>query len=498
MAGIWADFPSGSLGLYGSSSARMLDGPWAALDGAFNDSSSGLVPDPDPLIGSAGRVFRFGSSNQRIRLVCGTGVATLGVGLRLWLDEIPSEAEGGGRPHFIQWRTPGSAIIAYAYIDDLGRVAFVNGSSSTAVPTYVAASPSVTANAWFHIESKLTCGIAADASVEIRVNGIPVINETGFTTSSATSAQIVVSPVAAGLSESPDFQIKDLNVWDGTGSQVNDFQGTVSVFYHKPVSDITLGGWTTSYGATATGLLDQMWPRNVFTATDRLDVDGTENIRIGDTYYRPTAGSVDAGTPSGTSANPWLVAQGADTAGDLTNLHAAINASGTPGVTYSTALTAHPTVEATAVTATQIFVRSIDKLTTSYVCTETMTNASWTSGTMSTLSPTDSSYISANDTPPAPATIELADLPPDITSIKFIVPIVRAAKVDGGDGNIQVSLTPEGTNFDVGPNTPITTAFTYWGNPSAPFVSHLNPTTAAPWTPGDFAAGVRMRIDRTV
>jgi hypothetical protein len=67
-------------------------------------------------------------------------------------------------------------------------------------------------------------------------------------------------------------------------------------------------------------------------------------IQIGGIYY--TWGSnVDAGTPAGTSSNPWIIAlgtgganQAANDALSLANLAAAINFSGTSGITYSSAL----------------------------------------------------------------------------------------------------------------------------------------------------------------
>ena len=51
------------------------------------------------------------------------------------------------------------------------------------------------------------------------------------------------------------------------------------------------------------------------SARGTLDVNGAittgEQVRIDGTYYQFTSGSVDAGTPLGTAANPWLVAMGA-------------------------------------------------------------------------------------------------------------------------------------------------------------------------------------------
>ena len=61
-------------------------------------------------------------------------------------------------------------------------------------------------------------------------------------------------------------------------------------------------------------------------------------VRINAMYYKFTSGSVDAGTPDGTSGNPWLVALGVSGAQAITNMAQAIEASGDEGSQYSTAL----------------------------------------------------------------------------------------------------------------------------------------------------------------
>ncbi|MBU6231610.1 packaged DNA stabilization protein gp10 [Patescibacteria group bacterium] len=81
---------------------------------------------------------------------------------------------------------------------------------------------------------------------------------------------------------------------------------------------------------TATGLI----PNN-----DVISIDGV--------YYKFTTGSVDSGTPAGTSASPWLVALStSDNSVSLTNLYNAINLSGVAGTDYSSAITMHPTCTA--------------------------------------------------------------------------------------------------------------------------------------------------------
>jgi hypothetical protein len=106
--------------------------------------------------------------------------------------------------------------------------------------------------------------------------------------------------------------------------------------------------------------------------------------------------------------------------------------------------------------------------------------------------PDDASFIAADDAPPAPAEFELTGLPPDVTSVRGLISIVRARKTDGGDGDLQVALTPNGTDYDNGADRPITTAATYWSD-----VSQLSPATTAPWSPGEVDT-LKIRIDRTL
>jgi hypothetical protein len=68
--------------------------------------------------------------------------------------------------------------------------------------------------------------------------------------------------------------------------------------------------------------------------------------------------------------------------------------------------------------------------------------------------------------------------------------IVRAAKTDGGDGSLQVSVVSSGTAGD-GTNRPITVAQTYWTD-----VHDLDPHTSAAWTPTTVNAA-QLKINRT-
>lgn len=106
--------------------------------------------------------------------------------------------------------------------------------------------------------------------------------------------------------------------------------------------------------------------------------------------------------------------------------------------------------------------------------------------------PNDTTYMSADDTSPTPMSFELENLPPDITSVRGLVPVVRMRKVDGGDADVQSGLSPNGTNWDDGADRPITSSFTYYFD-----ISELDPATGTPWSPAAVDSA-KIRIDRTL
>jgi len=113
-------------------------------------------------------------------------------------------------------------------------------------------------------------------------------------------------------------------------------------------------------------------------------ISNSEQVVIDGVYYTWTNGSVDTGSPAGTSGNPWLVALGASSAIALQNLFNAINGTGTPGTTYSTALTTHPTVAGYAYSTTDLYIsaRTPGSAGNAITTTETGTYLAWDSGTL--------------------------------------------------------------------------------------------------------------------
>lgn len=87
---------------------------------------------------------------------------------------------------------------------------------------------------------------------------------------------------------------------------------------------------------------------------------------------------------------------------------------------------------------------------------------------------------------------EMTDLPDDITAVKGVVTFVRARKIDGGYGQMQVSMIGTSDAESAGDDRAITAGYVYWRD-----VHERDPGTDAAWT----RVGVdnsTIKIDRTL
>lgn len=478
MALQWADFPSGQKGLYGTDKTFLTNGIYAEATYIEFDY------DPDPAC-SGGVVLQTddGLGHSVLRFVLSSAQSTVGVAQRQWLSSLP--ASDNYAVTLASLRDAANNTIVRLIVTSTGQLALQNGASTEIART---TAPVLTANAWNHIEVKFTRGLAAAESAEIRVNG--AVKYTSSTLTFSEAGQNIAQVAIGASNQGPLDYRKDYIIWDGSGSEFNDFQGTVSVRDLNPSADVSLGGWTTSVGSTGFDLVRDTLPANTLTATGVISND--ETARISGVYYKWVNTSVDAGTPLGTSTNPWLVNLGASTQAALLNLYKAIGATGVAGTDYSTALTAHTTATPLGITPTLLTVVPTDGTTTSMTFAETGANISWKSTSGFSYGPTEASFVSAADTLPAAAEMSLTDLPADTTTVRALISVVRASNSDGGDGRLQVSLSPNGTNYDAGTDRPLTTAPTFYKD-----ISELSPATSTAWLPSEVNS-LRVKFNRTV
>lgn len=110
-----------------------------------------------------------------------------------------------------------------------------------------------------------------------------------------------------------------------------------------------------------------------------------DTVQVGGIYYKFTNGSVDAGAPAGTLANPWLVALDVATPlNNWQNLSDAFGDQGTPGTVYSTALVANDQIEVTNTGATSVSVRAtaIGAAGNAIATTKTGAGVAWSAATL--------------------------------------------------------------------------------------------------------------------
>jgi len=172
---------------------------------------------------------------------------------------------------------------------------------------------------------------------------------------------------------------------DGTGSLIFDgmFPGTNSI----SMAIVGAIGSTPEMlyiadGNTLWMYIEDGYARGTLTAS--VNPSNGDQVVIDTTYYQFTTGSVDTGTPDGTSGNPWLVAVGASTSDSMQNFAEAVDGTGTPGVTYSTALTEHPNCSTFNWTTNAVVVHydTPGAIGNAIATTETGANLAWGAATL--------------------------------------------------------------------------------------------------------------------
>lgn len=272
MSIIFADFPSGQLGLYGSTIANMFNGIWTGYTGASASSNFSLANDPDPNIATTGRTLFVNTNN-----VAGTGgardiyfalplgaTAEVGIAGRLWLPVLHPENSGVGNSRML-WKTTGNVIVAYLQVGATGQITAYNSAGASLGSTL---GPVITANAYNHVEGRCLRD-AAVGEIEVRVNGVTVLNLSGLALGASNIGAIAFGADDNNIAEGGQSYWKDLVVWDTSGSVGNDFQGSVAVRDLYTDADISLN-WTPSTGSTG-------WP-----LLDKTSVDDTTYITAGD------------------------------------------------------------------------------------------------------------------------------------------------------------------------------------------------------------------------
>lgn len=252
---LWAD----SFDHYGSDKTNMLDGAWAEV------SQLASLSTAHPRTGTRGMLL--GGNNGRIRRVLGGAKTTAGIGAAYFFPILPS---ANGIWALFRFMDSNNAPQVSVFLDSTGQISCYRGFGSSSGASFGVllglSDPDnlVTARANNHIEVKATIGPAG--SVEVRLNGVTILNLTGVNTRNTTSpalgesstSQIQMGPISNF--QGFDGYVDDVIAWDTSGSLNNDFIGDKKVFTDFPDADTAEVDWTPSTGSARYAMIDDPDP----------------------------------------------------------------------------------------------------------------------------------------------------------------------------------------------------------------------------------------------
>lgn len=269
---------------YGNDVNKMLEGlPWSQFNSI--NTLSKIVADPDGNAIARSRAFIMSMSDTGAsvcRLSLPTPGQQMGVAARYWVSALPSSFGQGNGPQF---NTAGNAPMYLVAMTPTGTLRLIRRDKSgwTTTGDIVVAettTPVVTAGAWWHIEFFMN---TATQAYEVRVEGVTVLSGTDVGGHADLMGIFVLpqyweSTSAGGATK----YVKDLVIWDGSGTVNNTFLGPVAVFTLLVDSDVS-SGWVPSTGTSDFDLLDKTTPADgTFISADATppapSIMGLENV----------------------------------------------------------------------------------------------------------------------------------------------------------------------------------------------------------------------------
>lgn len=255
MAIIHAD----NFSMYGTSVSYMFNGLYTKDGDGATDLTSDPSGAPGTVLRTRSGVNNFGGSNVRFPLPSNKAVA--GAACRLWLDQLPPSTGVG--MYVYSFRTAENQAIADLWVNPSGYLTVIKrsgGPNSATEESFASAGPVITANGFYHIEMKVVPGNLDNGSIEVRVEGNPVIVAENITTNYNVVGMIELGRYYNDLSFWEGFfYYKDVVFWDGEGTWNNDFLGTVIVASLTPTADVSLN-WTPVGDTTGYSILDNSPP----------------------------------------------------------------------------------------------------------------------------------------------------------------------------------------------------------------------------------------------
>jgi len=241
-----------------TSQANMLAGVWAQL----GTVSSGARAESTNPRGLGTNHLRSDSANldtNNARLALPAQYTRLFVGAAFYMPQLPSS---NNAVYLYQFRDNANAAQCTISVNSTGGIEVYRGGISG---TLLATSANVlTALAYNFVETYIDLGNGAspnDGAIEVRVNGVTVIDiDTVDTqaTANANIAQITFNACATGSMSNIDMA--DLYICDDSGSHNNDFLGDTQWLDILPNVDTAASDWTRNTGSNDYDCIDDTTP----------------------------------------------------------------------------------------------------------------------------------------------------------------------------------------------------------------------------------------------
>ena len=233
---------------YGANASRLLEGAYAA-------ASLVTLSNLNPRTGTRHARIQ-GAFDNGLRRVFGDDKPVVGVGYAFSLPALPSNSTSVCLASF---RDNGNAVLCSIMVTSTGQLRLTDGIGTG--PVRATGPVSIVPGSYQHFE----CRAAIDdgeASIEVRINGVTVLNAPGVEVGVVSqAAQVQIGTSGQGAFGFPaHMDVDDLYAWDGDGSANNDFVGDKKVYTAFPSSDGPDQDWTPSEGSDGFAMLDNVPP----------------------------------------------------------------------------------------------------------------------------------------------------------------------------------------------------------------------------------------------
>ena len=229
MALLWCD----GFEHYGTDTTRMVDGLWSTPPNVLFSSMS----TDSPRTGNYSLLVYSGAEARR---ALGKTVTTLGFGLAFRMSGLP----GTPNQSFWELRDKNNVTNLTLVVQTTGILQVWRGTVSSGTMIVESDGPVIRARSWSNIETMATFDNTT-GSVEVRLNGVTVINKTALDTVSSSGAAECSQIILGGSSVATRYG--DMYVYDTSGSYNNTWMGDRRVRALTPSADTAQADWTGSY-----------------------------------------------------------------------------------------------------------------------------------------------------------------------------------------------------------------------------------------------------------